>query len=112
MDKATKDQENKVRRFVDFCVQRSHTALTEEQIATRLGFRSPRVLYKQLENDGSPVCGVCGQLYPEPDHHKEHKQKRQTRQPGVGGGRGVKLPDASGALDLFRATLEELERRI
>jgi hypothetical protein len=109
MNKATKGQEEKALRFITFCVRRLQTDLTEEQIAAKLGFRSPEVLYKQLELDRSPVCGVCGRLYPEPDHHKEHKQKRRTRQPGVGGGRRVKLPDASNARNLFRRAIEDLD---
>jgi hypothetical protein len=72
-------------------------------------FRSAEMLYKQLELDGSPVCRVCGQLYPEPDHRKDHKQKRQkTRQPGVGGGHRIRLPNARAARYLFHQSLESL----
>jgi hypothetical protein len=112
MDKATKDQEEKALRFTKFCVRRLRTELTENQIAADLGFRSPTVLYSQLALDGSPVCRVCGRLYPEPDHRKEHKQKRRTRQPGVGGGQRKKLPDASDARYLFRQSLESLNEFI
>ena len=103
------DREQKALRFVNFCVRRVKMKMPEEQIAKDLGFRSAETLYKQLANDGSPVCGVCGLLYPNPDHRGEHKDKRRKRQPGVGGGHRVKLPDASAAQGLFREALRELD---
>jgi len=112
MDKAAKDRKEKALKFLTFCARRFSTELTEEQIASELGFRSPAVLYKQLELDGSPVCGACGLLYPEPDHRKEHKKKRKKRQPGVGGGHRIKLPKASDARSLFRQAIESLDEYI
>lgn len=109
MDEAAKNQEQKARRFVTFCVRRLHKNQADGQIATEMGFRSAEVLYKQLESDGSPVCGVCGLLYPEPDHREGHKSKRRKRQPDVGSGRRVRLPDTSSASKLFRTALEEFE---
>lgn len=109
MNETTKDQEQKARRFVAFCVGRFHKKRADSDIATDMGFQSAEVLYKQLESDGSPVCGVCGLLYPEPDHREEHKGKRRKRQPGVGGGHRVKLPDVAAARGLFRAALKELD---
>ena len=109
MDEVAKNRKQKALRFVRFCAQKFTTELTEDQIATEIGFGSAETLYKQLESDGSPVCGVCGRLYPEPDHREEHKSKRRQRQSGVGGGHRVKLPDAGSASGLFRMALRELE---
>jgi hypothetical protein len=59
-----KDREEKALRFLNLCAGRFGSERKEDyQIADELGFRSPAMLYKQLELDGSPVCGVCGQLY-------------------------------------------------
>jgi hypothetical protein len=109
VDSTAKDREEKALRFTTFCVYRFKRELTEGQIAAELGFRSPEVLYKQLELDGSPVCGVCGLLYPGLDHREGHKGKRKKRQPGVGGGHRIKLPEARAARSLFRAALKELD---
>lgn len=110
MNKVTKDQEGKARRFVNFCRLRFTLGLTDTQIAREMQFRSAEMLYKQLEQDGSPVCGVCGLLYPDRAHREGHKDKRKKRQPGVGGGgRRVKLPDASDPRSLFRRAIEDLD---
>ena len=77
-------RKEKALRFVTFCVRQFIMGLTDDQIATEMGFGSVEVLYKQLESDGSPVCVVCCRLYPEPYHREEHKSKRKKRQPGVG----------------------------
>jgi len=108
----TKELEDKALRFAGFCVRRFKTGLTDQQIATEMGFRTAEMLYRQLGVDGSPVCGVCGRLYPEPGHFEEHKGKRKKRQPGVGGGRRVRLPDASRARGLFRLALKSLDEFI
>ena len=97
MDKAAKDQEAKARRFIEYSRLRCATELTADQIAERMTFGSAEALYKQLELDGSPVCGVCGQLYPEPGHREKHRSKRKKKQPGVGGGHRVELPDTVAA---------------
>ena len=112
MSKA-KDREEKALRFLNFCAGRFGSEPKEDhQIAAGLGFRSPAMRYKQLELDGSPVCGVCCQLYPDRDHRKGHKNKPEKRQPGVGGGHREKLPDASDAHHLFRQSLESLNEFI
>jgi hypothetical protein len=112
MDKAAKDPKEKALRFLTFCDRRFSTELTEEQIVSEFGLASPGTLYKQLKIDGSPVCGVCGLLYPDRDHREGHKGKRKKRQPGVGGGHRINLPDASRARNLFRQTLEALHEFI
>ena len=101
-------REQKAYRFVQFCIRRFQKELTEEQIAEDLGYGSAETLYKQLANDGSPICGVCGQLYPELGHGKEHKRQR-TRKPKPGTGPLVKLPPATDAYELFREALKRLD---
>ncbi len=78
-----------------------------------MGFGSPSALYKQLALDSSPVCGVCGLLYPDSDHREEHGEtKRKKRQPNLGSGRRIELPDASRATGPFRQGLEALDEYI
>jgi hypothetical protein len=110
LDSMAKDRQAKALRFVNLLRLRFSSGLAEEQIAAEMGFRSAAILHRQLQADGSPVCGVCGLLYPEPDHREEHKDRRKKRQPGVGGGHRVKLPDAGAAEGLFREALGELNQ--
>ena len=112
MDSAAADRERKARTFLEFCIRRFDDEQEDEQeerIAAEMGFGSAEALHKQLENDGSPVCGVCGVLYPEPDHREAHEPKERKRRPGVGGGLRVRLPRTGDARGLFRKALAELE---
>jgi hypothetical protein len=109
MDRMAKDREEKALRFATFCGYRFKTDLTEYQIASKLGFRSPEALYKQLEIDGSPLCGVCGLLYPEAGHPKEHERKPQ---PKLNTETWIKLPNAMNAGGLFRKALEEYNMKL
>lgn len=72
----------------------------------RLGeFESSQALYTRLANDGFPVCKVCGQTPARPSHCENPKRKRQ---PDLGTGRRVRLPDTNASSELFRAALKEL----
>ncbi len=76
----------------------------------RLGeFRSLANLYQQLANDGFPVCTVCGDTPAGPGHCEKPKKRRQ---PDLGSGHRVELPDAIAAHPLFRRALRELDERI
>lgn len=108
MTRETKDQEQKALRFTNFCVRRLKFGQTEDQIANGLGFGSPEVLYQQLERDGSPICEVCGQLYPDSNHQKEHKRQRK-RKPKPGTNPLIELPPATDAYELFREALKRLD---
>ena len=108
MNSAATDHERKARAFVEFCIRRFGDE-QEERIAEEMGFGSAEALHKQLENDGSPVCGVCGVLYPEPDHREAHEPKKRGRRSGVGGGHRMQLPAPSRARGLFRQALESLD---
>ncbi len=68
-------------------------------------FGSSQALYTQLANDDFPVCRVCGETPVRPGHCGKPKK----RQPSLGTGRRVRLPDTNAASKLFRAALEELE---
>jgi hypothetical protein len=110
MDEVAKDQKEKALRFLNLCSGRfGSEPKADHQIAAELGFESPAMLYKQLELDGSPVCGVCGQLYPSPEHREEHKGKPKKRQTTLGSGRRVRLPNARDAESLFHEALEQLK---
>ena len=78
----------------------------EAWIAEKFGFGTPKALYQQLSSDGFPVCTVCGETPVQSGHCK---RPRQQRQPDLGGGRRIKLPDASRARSLFRQALKELD---
>lgn len=67
-------------------------------------FASPRALYSRLSSDGFPVCRECGETPAGPGHCGTPKK----RQPDLGGGRRIRLPDARDASALFRAALKEL----
>jgi hypothetical protein len=78
-------------------------------------FSSPQVLYRQLAQDGYPVCPECGEA---PTNVTHCAQARQKRQPGPGTGRGTELPAALPASELFAdvlrgllASVEDLEYR-
>ncbi len=66
-------------------------------------------LYQQLANDGFPVCTVCGETPAGPGHCEKPKKRRQ---PDLGSGHRVRLPDAIAAHPLFRRALKELDERI
>jgi hypothetical protein len=57
MDEAANNPEQKALRFAMFCTRRLHFKQADGQVANEMGFGSADVLYKQLESDGSPVCG-------------------------------------------------------
>ena len=92
-------------RYINLCVYRDQDR-GEDWIAKELKFGSPEALYKQLSLDGFPVCTVCGETPVQSGHCK---RPRQQRQPDLGGGRRIKLPEASRARSLFRQALKELD---
>jgi len=104
----TKKCDERALRYVKLCVFRQQSA-EEDWIAQELGFGTPEVLYQQLSQDGFPVCTVCGET---PVHSGHCERPRQQRQPDLGSGRRIKLPDASRARSLFRQALKELDMYI
>ena len=79
--------------------------LPKEDIARQLGFGSPQALYRQLRNDGFPVCPQCGVLHPDEKHRHEAPEKRRASR-GVGD--VIELPPAVDAAALIEAALESL----
>jgi hypothetical protein len=76
---------------------------SDEQIANKLISGPPTSLYRQLANDGYPVCPVCGAA----PIDKKHSCKSK-RQPGLGTGKSSELPDPSLASELIADTLRSL----
>ena len=101
-----KDRNEKALRFTKFCAWHLRLKRPVNQIADELGFESPETLYRQLESDGSPVCGVCGLLYPDPNHREEHERKPQ---PKLNTETWIKLPPANAAGGLFRRALKQFD---
>ena len=100
-----KKPDEKALRYVKLCAYREQDR-EEDWIAKELEFGSPEALYKQLSQDGFPVCTVCGETTVQSGHCE---RPRQPRQPDLGGGRRIKLPEASRAQSLFRQALKELD---
>ena len=89
-------------RYLQFVTDRMH-GHSEEQIANKLVSGPPTSLYRQLANDGYPVCPVCGAA----PIDKKHSCKSK-RQPGLGTGKSSELPDPSLASELIADTLRSL----
>lgn len=93
-------------RYLQFVTYRCNGS-EDAEIATKLGFESPEVLYWRLKEDGYPVCPECGTAPATGEHCEFSKQQRF---PGAGGGQRGELPPAVGAFKLFRERLEALLR--
>jgi hypothetical protein len=106
-----KAPDKRIQRYLEW-YSKQLAGLPEDQILRELEkrelgeFGSPEALYHQLANDGFPVCRVCGETPVRPEHCDKQPKKRQ---PDLGGGRRVRLPDASSARNLFRTALKEFD---
>jgi hypothetical protein len=80
--------------------------LSEEDIAKKLGFDSPTELYRQVSQDGYPVCPFCGTTDVSRSHCSSEKEyKRRARR---GTGKAEELPPAEAAAPLFHQALKKL----
>src|SRR5215210_447789 len=93
-------------QYLQFFNDRMH-GHSDEQIANKLVSGPPTSLYRQLANDGYPVCPACG----ESPINKNHSCKSK-RQFGPGTGKSSDLPDPSLASELFADTLRRLLARV
>jgi hypothetical protein len=82
----------------------------EGNIARSLGFDSTRDLYRQLRYDGFPICPDCGATFVDERHCEAPKKHRERRAKTVG--EAIPLPPAEGAIDLFKSTLQALDREL
>jgi hypothetical protein len=89
-------------RYIQFVTDRMNED-SDVQIAKQLVSGPPTLLYRQLANDGYPVCPACGAAPIDKKHSCESK-----RQPGPGTGKSSELPDAAQASELFADTLRSL----
>lgn len=103
----SREPDSRVLRYLRFYSERI-TGRTEDQIAHDLDFGSPAALYRQLSQDGFPVCPVCGETPVKPNHCREN-QGRRRRRARRGTGQAIELPPAKGAEPLFRKAIEYLE---
>ncbi len=87
-----------VERYLQYYLLRRNDEYNEEQVATKLGFASHTTLYKQLAQDGFPVCPVCGETPTDPKHCKRRKPRHQDE-------KIVKLPPAADAISLFERVI-------
>jgi hypothetical protein len=84
--------------------------LPEEEIANKLGFDSPTELYRQVSQEGYPICPVCGTTDVSRSHcSPERKYKRQARR---GMSEAEELPPAEAAAPLFHQALKKLDWEI
>jgi hypothetical protein len=98
-----KNPDSRDLRYLQFVTDRMNGHYSDEQIANRLISGPPTSLYRQLANDGYPVCPACGAA----PIDKKHSCKSK-RQPGLGTGKSSELPDPSLASELFADTLRSL----
>jgi hypothetical protein len=99
--------DDRVLRYLKLCAERTH-GIPEDQIAHDLDFGSPAALYRQLSQDGFPVCPVCGDTPVKPNHCREN-QGRRRRRARRGTGQAIELPSAKRAEDLFRKAIRNAE---
>ena len=80
--------------------------LSEEEIANKLGFDSPTELYRQVSQEGYPICPVCGTTdVPRSHCSPERGYKPQARR---GRSKAEELPRAEAAAPLFHQALNKL----
>jgi len=101
-----KNPDSRDLRYLQFVTDRMH-GHSDKQIANKLVSGPPTLLYRQLANDGYPVCPACGAAPMDKKHSCESK-----RQPGPGTGNSSELPDPSLASELFADTLRSLLARV
>ena len=101
-----KNPDSRDLRYLQFVTDRMN-GHSDEQIANKLISGPPTSLYRQLANDGYPVCPACGAAPIDKTHSCESK-----RQPGPGTGKSSELPDPSLASELFADTLRSLLARV
>src|SRR5215213_5152590 len=98
--------DDRVLRYLRLCAERMHER-TEDQIAHDLNFGSPAALYQKLNQDGFPVCPVCGETPAKPNHCKNVGQRQRRAKRGTG--QALELPPARRAEDLFRKAIRNVE---
>jgi hypothetical protein len=101
-----KNPDSRDLRYLQFVTDRMH-GHSDKQIANKLVSGPPTLLYRQLANDGYPVCPACGAAPIDKKH-----SCRSKRQPGPGMGKSSELPDPSLASELFADTLRSLLARV
>ncbi|CAA9462170.1 MAG: hypothetical protein AVDCRST_MAG28-3475, partial [uncultured Rubrobacteraceae bacterium] len=116
MDKKLRTAEEKQTRYFLFCRLRNEGASAEDIAERLLGpHSSPTALYRDLRQEGFPVCQDCGAYSADEtfcrEHLREIEQKRARGAPPLGG-ETMKLPPASKAEDLFREAIAELSELI
>jgi hypothetical protein len=82
----SKGQDTRDARYVGFVTRRAE-GMSEEDVASALGFDSPEDLYRRLAWDGFPVCAWCGTAFVGEDHCEPAKEdrRRETRALYAGG---------------------------
>ncbi len=97
--------DSKALRYIQLCVSRKQNS-SEEEIARRLKFGSPAALYRTLQQDGFPVCPICGTTTAGPKHCEPPATTRKRT--ATQGGEAKELPPAREARDLFRKAAQAL----
>src|SRR5215204_4233019 len=79
--------------------------LPEEEITNKLGFASPTELYRQVSQEGYPICPVCGTT----DVSRSHCSPEREYKPQAGRGtsEAEELPPAEAAAPLFHQALKK-----
>ena len=83
----------------------------EDKISADAGCGSPEELYRQLAQDGFPVCRTYGATHVGQGHCEDQIKKRK-RKARCSGGEKRELPPAAAAAELFRGALIGLEQDV
>ena len=80
--------------YIELVTRRSE-AVSEEDIASALGFESPKELYRRLAWAGFPICAGCGTVFATEEHCKQAQAERRRERSAlfVGGTINMLLPE-------------------
>jgi hypothetical protein len=65
-------------RYVKLCVFRQQGVEKDRIAQEELGYGSPEALYRELSQDGFPLCTVCGETPAPTDHCKRKRKARKS----------------------------------
>jgi hypothetical protein len=106
MDSVHKNPDPRDYRYLQLVTGRLE-GVGDARTAQVLGFDSARELYKQIFDDGHPMCPVCGEAYvPAPAKHCTSFEGRERRPKSWDD--ATKLPPAEDAAELLRKPLTKL----
>jgi hypothetical protein len=101
-----------VKDFERFLYYRLRSDATDSQIADLLDYGSPKTMYRRFNQEGFPVCEICGAMPVKGEHCKTigDSQERQAQSKDTANRHDI--PQASKAQELFWPLVTALERAV